>query len=149
MTKLIFLLSLLSMFSFGVQADSIDDLFAGGENTEFDFERFEDNNVMEAIAHDAAISCVRGLCTLSAVDTKYGEFSVILNGGMGNNSSGGFGGYGTGTAISFNNFNNASLPFEDRLHVNLNVTYKEENVLDLLKFQELFITQSISTFMVL
>ena len=123
MKKIIMLLALLGLSLTPSFADEIDDLFAGGEDTEFDFERFDDNNIMEAIAHDAAIACKNGLCTLTSVDTRYGEFSINLNGGMGNNSSGGFGSFGQGTSINFNT-GSGTMTFEDRLHFGLNIQYK-------------------------
>ncbi len=121
---------LLMAFSNSTYADNIDDLFAGGEDREFEFERFSEANVMEAISHDAGIACRRGLCTLTSNDTRFKEFTINMNGGIGNNESGGFGGYGPGNGggvgIYFptNNGNLGNLPFESRLHANINIQLK-------------------------
>ena len=126
MKKLIVLLALLGLSIAPTFVDEIDDLFAGGVDSEFDFERFDDNNIFTAIAHDAAIACKDGLCTLSSVDTNYNEFSINLNSGMGNNNaSAGSGGF-DGTNITFNN-NANEMTFEDRLHVGINISYKRGN----------------------
>jgi hypothetical protein len=128
MKKLLTAFGLLALISGPVMADNIDDLFAGGEDREFEFEKFSEANVMAAIAHDAGIACKNGLCTLTSNDTKYKEFSINMNGGMGNNSSSGFGGYGPGNGnggfITFGGQPPANLPFEDRLHANINVQLK-------------------------
>ena len=130
MKKLLTVFSLLSIFSGTVMADSIDDLFAGGEDREFEFERFSEANVMSAISHDAGIACKHGLCTLTSNDTKYKEFSINMNGGIGNNESNGFGGYGSGNGGGYNiilpgNTNpQAGLSFNDRLHANINIQLK-------------------------
>ena len=116
------LLILALTFSFNSAfADSIDDLFGSGEDQEFEFERFDENNVMKAIAHDAGMVCQKGLCKLTSVDTKWKEFSININGGIGNNSSSGFGGFGDGdgTFINFANNNNGNL--EDRVHAGINM----------------------------
>lgn len=127
MKKLIVLLALLGLSIAPTFADEIDDLFAGGVDSEFDFERFDDNNVFTAIAHDAAIACKGGLCTLSSVDTNYNEFSINLNGGMGNNSAAsGSGSFDGGSGVTINNNANV-LSFEDRLHVGINIKYKRGN----------------------
>ena len=108
-----------------VMADSIDDLFGSGEDQEFEFERFEENNVMKAIAHDAGIVCRKGLCTLSSVSTKYKEFTINMNGGLGNNASGGFGGFGDGDGTFINlGGEQGTLSFEDRLHAGINMQLK-------------------------
>ncbi len=106
-----------------VMADSIDDLFGSGEDQEFEFERFEENNIMKAIAHDASIVCKKGLCKLTSVDTKWKEFSINMNAGLGNNASGGFGGFGdgNGTLINFNNNNAGGMSLEDRAHAGINM----------------------------
>jgi hypothetical protein len=129
MKKIMLLWSFLSMLSIGnAYADQIDDLFGGGENTEFNFERFNEGRVMEAIAHDAGIVCRRGLCRLTSTNTKYSDFSINLNGGIGNNSSNGFGGYGDGgsTVINFNNNNNGGSVLE-RSHAGINMQVKVGN----------------------
>ncbi len=125
MKKLLALLVLASAVSFTVHADQIDDLFAGGEDREFEFERFSENNVMKAISADAGIACHKGLCKLTSVDTKWKEFSINMNGGMGNNASGGFGGFGdgNGTFINLGNQPN-SVSFQDKLHANINMQIK-------------------------
>ena len=113
--------------SMNVQADQIDDLFAGGENNETGFERFSENNVMEAISHDAGVACHKGLCTFSSVDTKFKEFSINLNGGVGNtNPYGGYGGFGTGngTIITFPGGTQGNLSFKDRLNAGVNMQLK-------------------------
>jgi hypothetical protein len=130
--KFLFLVSIFLGFLNNSYADSVDDLFAGGDNREFEFERFSENNVMEAISHDAGIACRNGLCTLSSNDTRFKEFSINMNGGIGNNASNGFGGYGPGEGFNGgfivfpgpggNTFRN--LPFEDRLHANINIQLK-------------------------
>ena len=104
-------------------ADSIDDLFGSGEDQEFEFQRFEENNVMKAIAHDAGIVCKRGLCKLTSVDTNWKEFTINMNGGIGNNASGGFGGFGDGdgTFINFDNQDPSGLSWEDRAHASINM----------------------------
>jgi hypothetical protein len=132
MKKMFTLLSLLAIFSGRVMADNIDDLFAGGENNETGFARFSEANVMEAIANDAGIACKKGLCTLTSNDTRFKEFTINMNGGMGNNSSGGFGGYGPGN--NNNGYNiylpsttnpiDPNMPFESRLHANINIQLK-------------------------
>lgn len=130
--KFLFLFLTLCGFHSNSYADQIDDLFSGGEDREFEFERFSENNVMDAIAHDAGIACRRGLCTLSSNDTRWREFTINMNGGMGNNSSNGFGGFGPGEGnggvIVFPGNNGGTspygLPFEDRLHANINIQIK-------------------------
>lgn len=108
-----------------VFADNIDDLFAGGEDREFEFERFSEANVMEAISHDAGIACRRGLCTFSSVGTKYREFTINMNGGIGNNSSGGFGGFGDGNGTFINlGGQQGQLSFKERLHAGINMQLK-------------------------
>ncbi len=131
MKKLIFGLCFLLSGSNLVMADQIDDLFAGGDDREFEFERFSEANVMEAISHDAGMACRRGLCTLTSNDTRFKEFTINMNGGMGNNESNGFGGYGPGNGSGYNIFlpgNGGNipvgLPFEDRLHANINIQLK-------------------------
>jgi len=127
MKKIMMLLLMMTMYSGVSFADSVDDIFGRGDNdTEFDFERFHENNVMEAIAHDAGIACRRGLCTISSLSSKYKEITFNVNGGVGNNASGGFGGFGqgnNGTNINFNN-NSGGLTFEDRVHANINIQLK-------------------------
>lgn len=122
------LFGLLSFLSSPIMADDIDDLFAGGENGETGFERFSEANVMEAISHDAGMACRRGLCTLTSNDTRFREFTINMNGGIGNNESGGFGGYGPGSGAggTFINLGNnpGNLSFEDRLHANVNLQLK-------------------------
>ena len=105
-----------------VMADSIDDLFGAGEDQEFEFERFEESHVMKAIAHDAGMVCKKGLCKLTSVDTKWKEFTINMNGGLGNNASGGFGGFGDGDG-TFINFDGGNQPqnIEDRLHAGINM----------------------------
>lgn len=127
MKKFMMMMLILPMLSGAAFADEIDDLFAGGENTEFDFERFGDEHIMEAIAHDAGIACKKGLCTFSSVDTDYHEFTINMNAGIGNNASSGFGGFnGGGTNINLNTGANAGgLTFRDRLHVGLNIQFKK------------------------
>ena len=124
MKKLIVLFALLALNITPSFADEIDELFVGGVDSEFDFERFDDNNIMEAIAHDASIACKNGLCTLSSVDTDYNEFSINLNGGMGSNSGTDESGSFDGTSINFNN-NSGEASFEDRLHIGLNIKFKK------------------------
>jgi hypothetical protein len=125
MKNLLMLLSILSMVSFSAFADEIDDLFAGGEDQEFEFERFSEDNIMKAISSDAGIVCKRGLCTLSSVNTKYKEFTINMNGGLGNNASGGFGGFGDGDGTFINlGEQPGSLSFEDRLHAGINMQLK-------------------------
>jgi hypothetical protein len=80
MKNLIFALSL--VLSFGLMADDIDDIFAGGER-EFEFERFSDNSILLAIDEDARVACNGGLCTLHSVTNSYGGFEVALNVGEG------------------------------------------------------------------
>ncbi len=132
MTKLLTVIGLLGLFSGRVMADNIDDLFAGGEDREFEFERFSEANVMNAISHDAGMACRRGLCTLTSNDTRFKEFSINMNGGMGNNSSNGFGGYGPGNNTGYNIYfpsvgegtDYSNIPFENRLHANINIQLK-------------------------
>jgi len=124
MKKIIAIICLLSISSFQAFADEIDDLFAGGEDQEFEFERFSEENVMEAIAHDAGIVCRRGLCTLTSNDTRYNEFSININGGFGNNASGGFGGFGNGTYINLGQGKQGDLTLVDRTHGNVNLQLK-------------------------
>jgi hypothetical protein len=133
MKTMLTVFSLLAIFSGQVMADNIDDLFSGGEDREFEFERFSEANVMNAIAHDAGIACKNGLCTLTSNDTRFKEFTINMNGGMGNNASNGFGGYGPGNGsggfgIIFPGNNNGTspldLPFESRLHANINIQLK-------------------------
>jgi len=125
--KLLLMLSLLfSMtISGNVMADEIDDMFAGGEDQEFDFNSFGEDQIMRAIAHDAAIACNNGLCTLTSVDTRYREFSININGGIGNNANSGYGGYGPGDGnfISFNN-NRSDITPAERLHAGVNMQVK-------------------------
>ena len=104
-----------------VMADSIDDLFGSGEDQEFEFERFEENNVMKAIAHDAGIACKNGLCKLTSVDTKWKEFSINMNGGLGNNASSGFGGFGDGDGTFINFGGNEPGTLMDRTHAGINM----------------------------
>jgi hypothetical protein len=132
MKKLLALLALASAVTFTVHADQIDDLFAGGEDREFEFQRFSEANVMEAISHDAGIACKKGgLCTLTSNDTRFKEFTINMNGGAGNNESNGFGGYGPGAGNGYNiilpgqgGSGVAGLPLEDRLHANINIQLK-------------------------
>jgi hypothetical protein len=134
MKKLLTVFSLMAVFSGQVMADNIDDLFAGGEDREFEFERFSEANVMEAISHDAGMSCKKGLCVLTSNDTRFKEFTIVMNGGMGNNSSNGFGGYGPGNnngggigiflPTTGGGTNYGDLPFESRLHANINIQLK-------------------------
>lgn len=128
MKKLLVVLGLFGFLSGTVLADDIDDLFGRSDSEqEFDFDRFDDNHVMEAIAHDAGIVCKRGLCTISSISNKYKEVSFNVNGGIGNNASGGFGGFGSGnggTNINFNNNNTTGQPFEDRVHASVNIQFK-------------------------
>lgn len=128
MKNIILILTLaLITFSFSKgQADEIDDLFSETENTEFEFDRFSENNVMDAIAHDAGIACKKGMCTLSSTSKKYKEITFNLNGGIGNNASSGFGGYGSGnggTNINFNN-NAGNTDVTDRFHAGINIQFK-------------------------
>lgn len=126
MKKMMMLLMMLTLSGMSF-ADSIDDVFGRADNeTEFNFERFDENHVMEAIAHDAGIACKNGLCTINSVSQKYKEITFNVNGGVGNNASSGFGGFGagnTGTSINFNN-NSGGLSFEDRMHANINIQLK-------------------------
>ncbi len=132
MKNFLAVIGLLTLVSGPVMADNIDDLFAGGEDREFEFERFSEANVMEAISHDAGIACRHGLCTLTSNDTRYKEFTINMNGGMGNNSSGGFGGYGPGEGgyniilpgTGGGSSPLANMPFESRLHANINIQLK-------------------------
>ena len=131
MKKLLTVFSLLAIFSGKVMADNIDDLFAGGENNETGFARFSEANVMTAIANDAGIACKKGLCTLTSNDTRFKEFTINMNGGIGNNESNGFGGYGpgsgTGVGIYFPTNNGGVTPglsFNDRLHAGINIQLK-------------------------
>ena len=122
MKNLLSILSILALISVPSFADEIDDLFGDGEDQEFEFERFSENNVMKAIANDAGIACKDGLCTISSVDTKWKDLSINLNGGIGNNSSGGFGGFGDGggTYIDLGG-NSGSLSWSDRAHAGINL----------------------------
>jgi hypothetical protein len=129
--KFLFILSLLLGASINAYADNIDDLFAGGEDREFEFARFSEANVMEAISHDAGIACKNGLCTLTSNDTRFKEFTINMNGGIGNNESGGFGGYGPGNGSGYNIYLPGNgggivpgLSFNDRLHANINIQLK-------------------------
>jgi hypothetical protein len=130
--KFLFIMSLLFGISVNTYADNIDDLFSGGEDREFEFERFSEANVMEAISHDAGMACRNGLCTLTSNDTRFKEFTINMNGGLGNNESNGYGGYGPGNGSGYNiylpgNNNNgglANMPFESRLHANINIQLK-------------------------
>jgi hypothetical protein len=119
MKILLLAINLISFIALSVKADEIDEMFAGGKNREFEFERFHETNVMEAIAHDAGIVCKDGLCTLNSVGTKYTEFSVDMSGGLGastnNNSFGGFGGN--------YNINNNHLEPEDRTFASMNIKF--------------------------
>ena len=131
MNKLLAVFLLILIGSLNAYADNIDDLFAGGESNETGFARFSEANVMEAIANDAGIACKKGLCTLTSNDTRFKEFSIIMNGGIGNNESNGFGGYGsgsgTGVGIYFPTNNGGVTPglsFNDRLHVGINIQLK-------------------------
>ncbi|MFI5391551.1 MAG: hypothetical protein ACHQYQ_09330 [Bacteriovoracales bacterium] len=130
MKKVLFVLCLLMSGSKMAFADNIDDLFAGGEDREFEFARFSEANVMEAISHDAGMACKNGLCTLTSNDTRFKEFSINMNGGMGNNENGGFGGYGPGSGTGIGIFlpttggSSLDLPFESRLHANINIQLK-------------------------
>jgi hypothetical protein len=130
MKKLLTVFSLVFLISGSVMADNIDDLFAGGEDREFEFARFSEANVMEAISNDAGMACRHGLCTLTSNDTRFKEFTINMNGGIGNNESGGFGGYGPGSGggigifLPNNGGNLANIPLEDRLHANINIQLK-------------------------
>ena len=106
-------------------ADEIDDMFAGGEDQEFDFNSFGEDQIMRAISHDASIACKDGLCTLTSVDTKYKEFKININSGLGNNANSGFGGYGSGqgNVVSFNT-NTGSTDPVDRVHAGINMQVK-------------------------
>jgi hypothetical protein len=123
MKRLIILFTFLSMIGFSIKADEIDDLFAGGEDQEFVFERFSEDNVMAAIAHDAGVVCEDGLCKLTSVDTKWKDFTININGGIGNNASNGFGGFGDGggTFIDLGNNSSGNVSFSDRFHAGINM----------------------------
>lgn len=125
MKKLLVIAGLLSIFAVGAQADRIDDLFGGGESTEFDFERNSSENIWEAITHDAGLLCKDGLCKLTSTKSKYREFTLNMNGGIGNNSSGGFGGFGDGggTTINLGN-NNGGGSLLERMHAGINMQVK-------------------------
>lgn len=131
MNKLLAIFLLIFIGNLNAFADNIDDMFAGGEDREFKFERFSEANVMEAISHDAGMACKNGLCTLTSNDTRFKEFTINMNGGMGNNENGGFGGYGPGNGggvgiylPSNNSVDYANIPFESRLHANINIQLK-------------------------
>jgi hypothetical protein len=100
MKKLILMFGVLFLSLPFAFADSIDDMFAGGENQETGFERFSERNVMEAISHDAGIACHKGLCTISSVGTKYKEFVINMFGGIGNSNNGFGNGFTSGTIIA-------------------------------------------------
>jgi hypothetical protein len=131
MKKLLALLAIASGVTFTVHADQIDDLFAGGEDREFEFARFSEANVMEAISHDAGIACKKGgLCTLTSNDTRFKEFTINMNGGVGNNASNGFGGYGSGNGYNIylpgqgGGSVTPGLPLEERMHASVNIQLK-------------------------
>lgn len=84
MKKLILLTALLfSSLSF---ATNVDDLFAGGER-EFEFDRFADDSILEAIDTESQIACDHGVCTIHAVTNNYGGFEVAFNVGEGQNGN--------------------------------------------------------------
>jgi hypothetical protein len=121
--KKIFIIMLV-LTGFQSYADEIDDIFGGGEDQEFEFERFSEENVMRAIAHDASIVCKKGLCKLTSVETNRKEFAININAGLGNNSSGGFGGFGSGTGGTFINFREDQHnggETRDRVHAGINM----------------------------
>lgn len=88
-----------------VMADSIDDLFAGGDSEkEFEFERFSDEHIFAAIANDAELVCKDGLCTLTATHKKFKSFEVTFSLGEGNSNTISSGG---GTVIDLGGNNNS------------------------------------------
>lgn len=129
--KNLLLLLLFAGLSFNVMADNtsgegegdIDDMFGGGTD-EFEFERFSDDRILVAIDQDAAVNCSKeGLCTLAATTSSSRRFTVNFNLGEGNNSSGGFGGYGNGnggTTINVGGDNNNG---DNREHWGVNVQF--------------------------
>lgn len=70
-----------------VFADEIDDLFGGGDDG-FEFERFSNESILLEIDTEAKVACKKGLCTLHAMENKYGEFQVSFNVGEGSPSGG-------------------------------------------------------------
>lgn len=96
-----FFLIALALFSLQVFAQDVDDLFGGGE-TEFEFERFSDGEILLQIDRDAEVACKNGVCTLHSVSNRYGGWEVSFNVGEGQNVNNG-GGTNIYTGDSGNN----------------------------------------------
>ena len=120
MKNIIILLTLALSFSSFAQDDEFGDIFGGGENQEFQFERLGDKEIMIAIAREAEIACKDGLCTLSAVTENYNEFSINFNIGEGHQGNSGYGSGNGGTTINVGGDSNG----DNREFWGVNVQYK-------------------------
>lgn len=70
------------LLAVNVYASDVDDMFGDGED-QFVFDRFSDEAILLEIDKDAAISCENGLCTLHAMESRYGGFEVSFGVGEG------------------------------------------------------------------
>jgi hypothetical protein len=80
------LIAILAIFmSITVMADAIDDVFGPGQD-DFDFNRFDNQAILNNIIGDARVACEDGLCTLSSVEQRNHGFSITFSAGVGNNN---------------------------------------------------------------
>ena len=74
----------------------VDDIFAGNVE-DFKFTKFDNNDILLAIAHDAKVACDRkGICTLNAVTSYDRRYTVQFQVGQGNPN---YNNSGSGTTV--------------------------------------------------